>query len=154
MNWIFRSSNCLRFLGLDCFFDNMNNYFGNSGFDIVDRTKKHRPSQKTRAKRTNISNERVTFENAWGVCDEDIYNKLLKESDEQHRFGKPFFNFAMNNSNHQPYTYPNGLTDIPSGSSREGDVKYADSALKKRSTKPSKKQGLHFEELPENQKNS
>jgi len=118
------------FYGGDGFFDNMNNYFGNSGFDIVDRRKKHRSSQKTQTKRTNISDKEMTFENAWGVCDEDIYNKLLKESEVQHRSGKPFFNFVMNNSNHQPYTYPSGLTDIPSGSSREGAVKYADAALK------------------------
>ena len=36
----------------------------------------------------------------------------------------------MNNSNHQPFTYPDGVIEIPSGKNREGAVKYADLALK------------------------
>ncbi|MFC2109377.1 LTA synthase family protein [Bacteroidota bacterium] len=119
------------FYGGDGYFDNMNSYFGNNGFDVVDRRKEHRLDKQFPTQRININDDEVTFENAWGVCDEDIYNKLLKVADEQYKSGKPFFNFVMNNSNHQPYTYPNGLIDIPSGTSREGAVKYADLALKK-----------------------
>jgi phosphoglycerol transferase MdoB-like AlkP superfamily enzyme len=37
----------------------------------------------------------------------------------------------MTTSNHRPYTYPENKIDIPSGTSREGAVKYTDFALKK-----------------------
>jgi phosphoglycerol transferase MdoB-like AlkP superfamily enzyme len=117
------------FYGGDSYFDSMNTYFGNNGFDIVDRKKKHRGGKDFPTKRINIDDNEVTFENAWGVCDDDIYNKVLKVSGEQNETGKPFFNFVMNNSNHQPYTYPDANAEIPSGTSREGAVKYADRAL-------------------------
>jgi phosphoglycerol transferase MdoB-like AlkP superfamily enzyme len=37
----------------------------------------------------------------------------------------------MTTSNHRPYTYPNNAIDIPSGTSREGAVKYTDYAIRK-----------------------
>ena len=117
------------FYGGDSYFDNMDTYFGNNGFDIVDRKKKHRLNKNFSTKRIDILDDEVTFENAWGVCDEDIYNKVLKVVNAQVEDGKPFFNFVMNNSNHQPYTYPDVNAEIPSGTSREGAVKYADRAL-------------------------
>lgn len=117
------------FYGGDSYFDSMNTYFGNNGFDIVDRKKKHRAAENFPTKRIHIEDEEVTFENAWGVCDEDIYNKVLKVVNAQSKTGKPFFNFVMNNSNHQPYTYPDAKAEIPSGTSREGAVRYADRAL-------------------------
>jgi phosphoglycerol transferase MdoB-like AlkP superfamily enzyme len=79
--------------------------------------------------RTNIEDEEVTFENAWGIADEDIYNKVIKLADEAHSAGKPFFDFVMTTSNHRPYTYPEGKIDIPSGSGRSGAVKYTDFAI-------------------------
>ncbi|WP_139956863.1 LTA synthase family protein [Flavicella sediminum] len=127
------------FYGGDGYFDNMNSYFGNNGFDVVDRRKKHRLDKQFPTERININDDEVTFENAWGVCDEDIYNKLLKVADAQFATAKPFFNFVMNNSNHQPYTYPEGVVEIPSGTSREGAVKYADIALKRFFEKAKKK---------------
>lgn len=128
---VFKSKGYTRtfFYGGDGYFDNMNSYFGNNGFDIVDRKKGHRIDVQFPTKRINIDDDEVTFENAWGVCDEDIYNKVLKVAAQQHNEGKPFFNFVMNNSNHQPYTYPDANAKIPSGTSREGAVKYADKAL-------------------------
>jgi phosphoglycerol transferase MdoB-like AlkP superfamily enzyme len=46
----------------------------------------------------------------------------------------------MTTSNHRPFTYPEGLIDIPSGKNREGAVKYCDYAIgeliRKASTKP------------------
>jgi membrane-anchored protein YejM (alkaline phosphatase superfamily) len=46
----------------------------------------------------------------------------------------------MTTSNHRPYTYPEGRIDIPSGSGREGAVKYTDYAigefLRQAKTKP------------------
>ena len=35
----------------------------------------------------------------------------------------------MTTSNHRPYTYPSGRIDIPSGTGREGAVKYTDYAI-------------------------
>jgi len=35
----------------------------------------------------------------------------------------------MTTSNHRPYTYPPGRIDIPSGTGREGAVKYTDHAI-------------------------
>jgi len=138
---IFKEKGYLRtfFYGGDGHFDNMNNYFENNGFDIVDRKKKYRINKPFNTKRIAIKDDEVSFENAWGVCDEDIYNKLLKIADTQHQTGRPFFNFVMNNSNHHPYTYPDNKINIPSGKGREGAVKYADLALKKFFEKARKK---------------
>ena len=79
--------------------------------------------------RKNIEDHEVTFENAWGVCDEDIYSKVIKEADIAFGSGKPFFNFVMTTSNHKPYTYPAAKINIPSGSGREGAIKYTDYAI-------------------------
>jgi len=118
------------FYGGDGYFDNMNIFFGNNGFDIVDRKKKHRLGKDFPTQRIHISDDEVTFENAWGTCDTDLYNKVLKIADQQHQSNVPFFNFVMTSSNHQPYTYPDGKVDIPSGTSREGAIKYSDLAFK------------------------
>jgi len=119
------------FYGGDGYFDNMNQFFGGNGFDIVDRGRGFLLGDNFNAKRTNINDDEVTFENAWGVCDEDIFNKVLKEADLKHQAGKSFFNFIMTTSNHRPYTYPEGKIDIPSGSGRHGAVKYTDYAIGK-----------------------
>jgi phosphoglycerol transferase MdoB-like AlkP superfamily enzyme len=42
---------------------------------------------------------------------------------------KPLFIHVMTTSNHRPYTYPPGRIDIPSGSGRDGAVKYSDYAI-------------------------
>ncbi len=117
------------FYGGDGYFDNMNTYFGGNGFNIVDRGRGFLMDANIKTKRTNIENSEVTFENAWGVCDMDIYNKVLKEADKAHDTGKPFFDFVMTTSNHKPYTYPEGKIDIPSGTGRNGAVKYTDYAI-------------------------
>lgn len=128
------------FYGGDGYFDNMNTYFGGNGFNIIDRGRGFLLDSGIKTKRTNINDNEVTFENAWGVCDEDIYNKVLKEADEAHLTETPFFNFVMTTSNHRPFTYPEGKVDIPSGTSREGAIKYTDFAigdfLKQAKTKP------------------
>ncbi len=117
------------FYGGDGYFDNMNTYFGGNGFNIIDRGRGFLLDKNIKTKRTNIEDNEVTFENAWGVCDTDIYNKVIKESDKAHKAGKPFFDFIMTTSNHKPYTYPSGKIDIPSGSGRDGAVKYTDYAI-------------------------
>ncbi|KJJ38238.1 sulfatase [Aequorivita vladivostokensis] len=117
------------FYGGDGYFDNMNSFFGGNGFNIVDRGRGFLMDESITTNRTNIEDDEVTFENAWGIADEDIYNKVIKVADEAHSAGKPFFDFVMTTSNHRPYTYPKGKIDIPSGSGRSGAVKYTDYAI-------------------------
>lgn len=119
------------FYGGDGHFDNMNNFFGNNGFDIVDRKKDFRSNELIPTNRSQIMDDEVTFENAWGICDGDLLNKVLKEADKQHQLEKPFFNFVMTSTNHKPYTYPNGFVNIPSGTNRDGALKYTNWAIQK-----------------------
>lgn len=97
------------------YFDNMNYFFANNGFDVVDRT--------------NFAKDEITFANVWGVCDEDLYHKVIKEAGKSYAKGRPFFSMVMTTSNHRPFTYPAGRIDIPPKSGREGGVKYADYAI-------------------------
>ena len=103
--------------GGDAYFDNMRDFFSGNGYDIVDKTA-FAPSE-------------ISFQNIWGVCDEDMVKKAIKTMNQEAKTGKPFFNHWMTVSNHRPFTYPNGKIDIPSDAkSREGGVKYTDYALK------------------------
>lgn len=97
------------------YFDNMNYFYANNGFKTIDRT--------------DFSKEEITFTNAWGVCDEDLFLKVIREADQSYSSKKPFFSVVMTTSNHRPFTYPDGKIDIPSHSGRNGGVKYADYAL-------------------------
>lgn len=128
------------FYGGDGYFDNMNKYFGDNGYAIIDRNRNAFAKENYHAPRTSIDDRNVTFENAWGICDEDLYNEVIRKSDEQYKTGKPFYDFVITTSNHRPFTYPDGKIDIPSGSGREGAVKYTDYAigafLKKIKNKP------------------
>lgn len=99
------------------YFDNMNYFFGNNGFKIVDRS--------------DFSKEEIDFANVWGICDEDVFERSLKEADKSVADGKPFFQYIMTTSNHRPYTYPDGRIDIPSLTGRSGGVKYTDYAIGK-----------------------
>ena len=109
--------------GYDCaflyggrgYFDNMNAFFSGNGYRIVDQS--------------SVSNDEISFENAWGMCDEDLYDQALLQADADHAAGKPFFLHLMTTSNHRPYTYPENRVDIPSGHSRKGAVKYTDYAI-------------------------
>ncbi|AWI26516.1 sulfatase [Flavobacterium pallidum] len=134
-----REYDCNFFYGGDGYFDNMNSFFGGNGFTIYDRGRGSVLSDDIKTTRHNITDAEVTFENAWGICDEDIFNKMLGVADRQYQSGKPFFNFIMTTSNHRPYTYPSGKIDIPSGKSREGAVKYTDYALRQLFRKASRK---------------
>ena len=99
------------------YFDNMNAYFEANDYRAVDRR--------------SIPAERVRFENAWGVADEHLFDQALDEIDREKAAhgGRPVFVHVMTTSNHRPYTYPAGRIDIPSGSGREGAVKYTDWAI-------------------------
>ncbi len=124
-----KSYQCNFFYGGDGYFDNMNAFFGGNGFDIYDRGRGSILSDKINAKRYNITDDEVTFENAWGACDEDMYNKLIQVADKYHAQNKPFLNFIMTTSNHKPYSYPDKKVAILSGTGRNGAVQYADYAL-------------------------
>ena len=97
------------------YFDNMNAFFGGNGYRIVDQS--------------SVPDAEMHFTNAWGMSDEDLYTQALKVADADHAAGKPFFLQLMTTSNHRPYTYPEGRIDIPSGTGREGAVKYTDYAI-------------------------
>jgi phosphoglycerol transferase MdoB-like AlkP superfamily enzyme len=98
------------------FFDNMNAFFSGNGYRTVDQS--------------DLKADEITFKNAWGVADEDIYRKAITEANASYAAGKPFFYHIMTTSNHRPYTYPEGKIDIPSGTGRSGAVKYTDYALR------------------------
>ncbi len=125
--------------GGDGYFDNMNNFFGGQGFDIVDRNRGNPLSDRIETHRYTIPDNEVTFENAWGVCDEDLFQQVIKYADKSHSSQTPFFQFVMTTSNHRPYSFPDGKIDLPQGS-RNAAVKYTDYALgefiKEAQTKP------------------
>jgi len=117
------------FYGGDGYFDNMNTFFGGNGFNIIDRGRGFLLDESISTKRINIEDDEVTFENAWGVCDDDIYNKVIKEADKAFEKGELFFDFVMTTSNHRPYTYPEGRVSTPSGKDRQGALQYTDFAI-------------------------
>ena len=100
------------------YFDNMSEYFSNNDYRVVDRQA--------------IPKERIHYENIWGVTDEDLFDLAIREIDaslEKTKGKQPVFAHVMTTSNHRPYTYPAGRIDIPSGSGRQGAVKYTDWAI-------------------------
>jgi len=99
------------------YFDNMNYFFGNNGYEVIDRNA--------------IKKEDIHYENIWGVADEDLFTLSIKELDKNYSQGKPFFTQIMTVSNHRPFTYPDGRIDIPSHTNQEGAVKYTDYAIGK-----------------------
>ncbi len=101
------------------YFDNMNAYFSKNDYTVVDRT--------------SLAKEKIAYENIWGVADENLFDLALEEIDRIRGApggaAKPFFAHVMTTSNHRPYTYPPGRIDIPSGTGRDGAVKYSDFAI-------------------------
>ena len=100
------------------YFDNMNYFFENNGYRVIDRN--------------SVSRVDITFANVWGACDEDLYRWTIREADASFNAGKPFHFFLMTTSNHRPFTFPEGRIDLPSKiSGRRGGVKYTDYAIGK-----------------------
>jgi phosphoglycerol transferase MdoB-like AlkP superfamily enzyme len=97
------------------YFDNMNAFFSGNGYEITDQS--------------SIDNADIHFENAWGVSDGDLYQQTIKQANLSQQQGTPFFYHVMTTSNHRPYTYPDNAIDIPSGTGRNGAVKYTDFAI-------------------------
>ncbi|MGV3279066.1 LTA synthase family protein [Rickettsiales bacterium LUAb2] len=96
-------------------FDNMKYYFENNDFSVVDRF--------------DFSKNEITLATVWGVADENLFDKSIKEANKLSAEGKPFFQYILTTSNHRPFIYPEGRIDIPSKSGRIGAVKYADYAI-------------------------
>jgi len=106
----------LYFYGGNSYFDNMETFFGGNGYEIVDQ-KQYAPDE-------------ITFQNIWGVADEDAYAKAIRTLGERARQGRRFFAHIMSVSNHRPFTYPAGRIPIPNDAkSRAGGVMYSDYAL-------------------------
>ncbi len=97
--------------GGDAMFDNMNTYFTRNNYRVVDRGTK--------------TKQDITFQNAWGVADEDLFHWATQEADANHAANKPFFMHVMTVSNHRPFTFPEGHIDLPQGN-RDAAVKYTD----------------------------
>lgn len=97
------------------YFDNMASFFGGNGYTVIDRTA--------------IDKKDIHHENIWGVADEDLFDLALREIDARAAVGKKVFAHVMTTSNHRPFTYPADRIDIPSGTGREGAVKYTDFAI-------------------------
>jgi phosphoglycerol transferase MdoB-like AlkP superfamily enzyme len=100
------------------YFDNMNAFFGENGFEVEDRR----------------AIGQVRFENIWGVADEDLFDHALATFDRMHADGRPFFSIVMTTSNHKPFTFRPGLEDLgipEEGGGRAAGVRYADYALGK-----------------------
>lgn len=93
-------------------FDNMKDFFGGNGYQVVDRT--------------DIPSDKISHETIWGVADEDLFQHTLSVLSEQAKSGRPFFAHVMTTSNHRPFTFPSGRVPLASGSGREGAVQYAD----------------------------
>lgn len=99
------------------YFDNMNYFFSNNGYEVVDRSA--------------LRDDEIDYENIWGVADENLFSLALKEIDKSVAKNKFSFAHIMTTSNHRPYTYPEGRIDIPSHTSRIGAVRYTDFAIGK-----------------------
>jgi phosphoglycerol transferase MdoB-like AlkP superfamily enzyme len=97
------------------FFDNMNAFYAANGFRIVDRG--------------TLSKDEIRFANVWGVSDEDLFARALKEADAADTAGRPFLHLVMTTSNHRPYTFPDGAVDVQRFPGRLGGVVYADRAI-------------------------
>jgi phosphoglycerol transferase MdoB-like AlkP superfamily enzyme len=100
------------------YFDNMNYFFSNNGYKVVDREA--------------ILPKDIHYSNIWGVADEDLFTLAISEFDNNYKNRKRFFAQVMTVSNHRPFTYPEGRIDIPpSRQERSGAVKYTDYAIGK-----------------------
>ena len=96
------------------YFDNMNAFYQNNGYNVVDRT--------------DIPSNEIYFETVWGVADEIIFDQAIKQMDKNFSQKQKTFQLIVTTSNHRPFTYPDERIDIPVGT-RLGAVKYTDWAI-------------------------
>ena len=114
--------NTIFFYGGRGMFDSMKSYALNNGWD---RFLEHNPP-------FNDDFPNPNFATIWGVSDEEVYARAIKEFHALNETGKPFLGTIMSVSNHKPYTYPSGrIPDDPlkPKPSRNKAVKYSDWCL-------------------------
>jgi len=103
-------------------FDSMKSYAMNNGWD---RFLEHNPPFTDDFPHPN-------FATVWGVSDEEVFARAIKEFEKLSQTGKPFLGTIMSVSNHRPYTYPAGrIPEDPEKPkpTRNKAVKYADWCL-------------------------
>ena len=114
------------FYGGYSYFDNMAEFFGGNGYEVIDRLA--------------VDKKDISHETIWGIADEDIFAQAIRTLDTRYQSGRRFFAHIMTTSNHRPFTYPAGRIPIPSGSGRNGAAMYSDWAIgdfvRKASTHP------------------
>ncbi len=69
------------------------------------------------------------FETSWGVADENLFDKILREMDAEVAKGDKVFLSTLTVSNHRPFDVPTGRTLYPSERKLEYAIAYADWAL-------------------------
>jgi hypothetical protein len=112
--------NGIFFYGGRGMFDSMKSYALDNGWD---RFLEHNPPFDDDFKNPN-------FATVWGVSDEEVYARAIKEFHDLNATGKPFIGTIMSVSNHKPYTYPTGrIPENPEPQRREKAVKYSDWCL-------------------------
>jgi phosphoglycerol transferase MdoB-like AlkP superfamily enzyme len=97
-------------------FDNMRGFFLGNGFDaVIERRDYPQPRHLS----------------SWGVSDEDLFDRVLIESDGAYARGERFFHLVFTSSHHEPFDIPAGR--LPPELDRPGTptaaVRYADFAL-------------------------
>jgi phosphoglycerol transferase MdoB-like AlkP superfamily enzyme len=103
-------------------FDSMKSYAMNNGWD---RFLEHNPP-------FNDDFPHPNFATIWGVSDEEVFARAIKEFHALNEAGKPFLGTVMTVSNHKPYTFPAGRITEDDGKprpTREKVVRYADWCL-------------------------
>ncbi len=103
-------------------FDSMKSYTLRNGWD---RFLEHNPPLHDDFPHPN-------FSTIWGVSDEEVFARAIKEFHALNETGKPFLGTVMSVSNHKPYTYPAGRIPedplVPKPT-RNKIVKYSDWCL-------------------------
>ena len=79
-------------------FDSMKSYAVNNGWD---RFLEHNPP-------FNDDFPHPNFATIWGVSDEEVFARAIKEFHALNETGKPFLGTVMTVSNHKPFLYPPG----------------------------------------------
>ena len=85
--------NCTFMYGGESSFDNMRNWFYGNGFNQVIEEK-------------DFSDAR--FHGVWGVSDEDLVERAVREFRQMHASHTPFATVMFSSTNHVPFDYPEG----------------------------------------------
>ena len=98
--------------GGESHFDNMRRFFLNNGFQtVIDQNDYEDP----------------VFQGAWGLSDEDLFNRAHEEFS---KYGdQPFFSLVFTTSHHEPFDIPENRVTQSEYGLRETSIKYADYAL-------------------------